>query len=299
MKYIISIILLSTNFIINLSFKYIVKSKKQNKNDVIASLHKKSNFNISNYNKLNLRKIYIKSEDNLKLCGYYYTNIKNDNKTIIFVHGYTANHIIGLQFLELFDGLGFNILFIDARCHGNSEGVYSTYGYYEKYDIGRWVKYLKKLNGDNCIIGLMGQSMGASTVLQYIALNKNIPFVIADCPFSNMKDLIIKQFKNSKIPIIPFYYIVRRFILIKCNFSIDDINLCTILKNNQTPTIFIHGSKDELIPYSMSKKMYKSKNCSKDMLCIVKGAEHVSCYNINKKQYTDSVKTFLKAIDIL
>lgn len=68
------------------------------------------------------------------------------------------------QFAKQYYKAGFNILMPDLRGHGDSEGQYTTMGYYESVDVIDWIKEIIKKDPDALIV-LHGISMGAATVM--------------------------------------------------------------------------------------------------------------------------------------
>lgn len=67
---------------------------------------------------------------------------------MIIVHGYTVSLHASTQYIDMFRDAGFNILLIDQRRHGGSQGKYTTYGYYEKYDVQTWVNWILEHYGN-------------------------------------------------------------------------------------------------------------------------------------------------------
>ncbi|MEI0739643.1 alpha/beta fold hydrolase [Paenibacillus sp. JTLBN-2024] len=101
------------------------------------------------------------------------------------------------SFMDMFREEGFNVLLVDQRRHGKSEGKYTTYGYHEKHDVAAWVRYIKDAYGENCVVGLHGVSLGGGTVLEYLSLPEaDAKFVIADCPYSDLTRLMHHQLQR-------------------------------------------------------------------------------------------------------
>jgi esterase/lipase superfamily enzyme len=131
--------------------------------------------------------------------------------------------------------MGFNILLVDQRSHGKSEGKYITFGVNESRDVLSWLEFVNtKFSPEKVIIS--GISMGATTVLMSLRFNlpQNVKSVIADCGFTSPVEIIAKVGKdNYKIntkPIIPLLDLTCRII---GKFSITNINTVDIVKNTE------------------------------------------------------------------
>ncbi len=85
-------------------------------------------------------KVSITARDGEIMYGDYLDN--QSDKTVIFVHGYRGNPISNfcLQARHLYD-LGYNMLFICQRAHGESGGKRNGLGIIEQYDILKWIEY--------------------------------------------------------------------------------------------------------------------------------------------------------------
>lgn len=58
----------------------------------------------------------------------------------------------------------YNVLLINLRGHGKSEGNYVDFGVKSRFDILKWLDYIN-INYNSPKIGLYGVSMGASSVM--------------------------------------------------------------------------------------------------------------------------------------
>ncbi|MGL5693461.1 MAG: alpha/beta hydrolase, partial [Peptostreptococcaceae bacterium] len=287
---VIFIIVFATNFVI----KETLMSKRKDYNLMIEELSTVFGIDYKNYETIPKEEISIKSHDNLTLKGYYHNVNPNSKKVVIINHGYTANHYVAYQFTDIFFEEGYNVLLIDMRSHGQSEGVFVSYGYNESKDIDKWVKWVKRKIGSDAYIGLHGQSMGAATMLLYGGSHENeVKFVISDCGFSTAKDAIKFQFKQAKVPFFPLYDLARLKIKRKFNFDFNKISPKDIIANSNIPVMFIHGIRDSIVPVWMSEDMYNSKKGPKDMIYIAPNANHVKSYTVNKEEYKSKIKLFL------
>ncbi len=246
--------------------------------------------------KMPYEEVYIKSFDGLRLFGRYYETAKGAPVQMLF-HGYRSNAIRdfsgGLQF---YMGLGFNVLLVDQRAHGQSEGKAIAFGVLERYDCLEWVRYIEKRCGDVPII-ITGLSMGAATVLMAsdLKLPKNVVGILADCGYSSPKDIICKVLGGLPYPTKPTYFFVRLGGIIYGKFDIEKSSAQMSLKSTDIPVLFVHGEDDRFVPCEMSRqnKSVCKSNCR---LLTIKDAGHGISYLIDKDSYCDAVKEFFKRV---
>lgn len=280
-----------------LAFKRIFLKHKKNKEEAFLYLKDKGILDEEIYNKEDIFNVKIKSSEGYTLRGYLIEKYKN-NKYMILVHGYSANYHIHMPFARLFLNEGFNVLLVDQRAHGGSEGKYTTYGYYEKNDIDGWIKYLEGKNGEDIYIGLHGQSLGGATVLMCGVNNNKVKFIIDDCGFSNGKEEIKHEFdKQRYIPFKPVYWLLRKKIKCRCNFDMDEVNPLKEIQNSNKPILFIHGKEDKLVPYTMAEDMYNKRANKEDILYLVEDADHMECYGANREKYEEVVRKFISKVN--
>ena len=95
------------------------KAKRKIENN-FAKAAKKGDIDVSFWQNEKFETLEIYSDDNLKLSGVYINN-KNTRLAIV-VHGYGGCHDLMTEYVKLFQSLGCDILAIDLRAHGKSEG---------------------------------------------------------------------------------------------------------------------------------------------------------------------------------
>lgn len=290
---IIILLVIVVYYLVNYYFKESVKMKVSDSLEMYDKYSSQGLFDKDYYESLNKEKIEILSEDGFKIKGIYIEGQNKAKRTIILVHGITANISTSIKFIEMFHSKGWNVLLYDQRRHGDSEGDYSTYGFYEKFDLNKWVEWIVKRNGKNSIIGLHGVSMGAATVLQYNSINKYVDFIISDCGFSDLDEQFkISMNKNLKSILLPVYSFAQIKILRKAKFLVKKVKPIEDIKNSDIPTLFIHGKEDLYVPTYMSEKMYEAKKNNK-AIYLVDGAKHAVAFDVDKERYEKEVFKFI------
>ena len=238
---------------------------------------------------------YITSSDNLKLHAY---EVKNENKTdkwAILVHGYTSEgKLLSSKAKHLYN-MGYNVLVPDLRSHGSSEGDYIGMGWDDRLDIIDWINYIVK-NNPKSEIALHGTSMGSATVLMVSGekLPSNVKAIVADCGYTSVYDEFSYQLKQlfnlPAFPIMNFSDVVTH---IRAGYCLNDASAINQVKKSTTPILYIHGDKDDFVPYYMMDELYNATNSEKEKLTI-EGGEHANSDLVNPKLYWSTVNSFLE-----
>lgn len=200
---------------------------------------------------------YIKSFDGLDLFGVIIENNATKNYLII-VHGMRSDHMMMLKSAYEFSNLGYNILLIDQRASGKSQGEHMTYGFKESIDIAQWIEMLDNRIAD-CRIALYGVSMGAASVMLSLRnkLPKAVKCVVEDCGYTSAYDafshILKKDFKLPSWPLLPSVLALAKR---RIGVSIAEAAPIDALKDNEIPILFVHGTADDFVPFEMAKKLY-------------------------------------------
>ena len=196
-----------------------------------------------------------KSYDKLKLHAYFYRSEGSD-EYVIFFHGYrrTARRSFSGLTMDLLK-VKKNVILVDQRAHGESEGHTTTFGKKEQYDVVTWVNYVKEHFGEDVKITISGVSMGATAVLFAADKIDERVKIIADSPYISIKDVVLSTIKKLKMKAFYAYPIMVISSLLFCHMTLDyDAYKCVSKSKNKV--LIIHGGADTIVPYQMSERVY-------------------------------------------
>ncbi len=239
--------------------------------------------------------VYTTSYDGCKLHAKLYKGASLEAPVQILFHGYKSgaerDFCGGLQFAR--EG-GYNVILVDERAHGKSEGKCLTLGIKERYDCLSWVNYAIGHFGANIKILLYGMSMGATTVLMSSGLDlpENVVGIAADCGYTSPAAIVKKVLRDYKAPVAFVYPLARLSGLLFGGFDIDKASAPDALAHCTIPVLFVHGDDDRFVPCDMGRENYAACASAYKRLLIVPGAGHGLSYMLDKKAYLDALHEF-------
>jgi fermentation-respiration switch protein FrsA (DUF1100 family) len=245
----------------------------------------------------NSEDVYITSSNNgnLKLHAYEIMNAEQSDIWTIVIHGYSGQGKDMTYYVQQFYNRGYNVLVVDLRGHGQSEGDYIGMGWHDRLDIIDWANYLIGKD-NNCKIILHGVSMGGATVMMTTGekLPDNIKVAIEDCGYTSIWDEFEMQLKGLyNLPAFPVLNAASSVCKIKAGYKVEEGSSVEQVKKSKTPTLFIHGELDSFVPFEMLDKVYESANCKKEKL-VIEGAAHAEASSINPELYWKTIDRFIK-----
>lgn len=237
------------------------------------------------------------SKDGLTLSGRYY-HVQDGAPLAIGFHGYRSCWLVDFcGGADIAFQMGHNVLLVDERAHGKSQGRSITFGIKERHDLLCWVDYALNRFGPDTKILLYGVSMGAATVLMAsgLALPKNVKGIIADCPYSSPLDIILEVGKQTGYPT----KLIRPFVIwgakIFGGFDVTEISAEEAVRSSKIPILLIHGVDDNFVPAEMSEEIAKA-NPEKVTRHTFPGADHALSYMVDTPRYRKLVTEFVQHV---
>lgn len=225
------------------------------------------------------------------------TLVKNpipSDKYVIISHGFKSNRYGAVKYVDSYIDLGFNCIIYDMRDHGENEKATVSLGQFESEDLYKLIEDTYNRYG-NIKLGLHGESMGAATSLTVLAKKPKVDFVVADCGFSNLYDLIYKAYDIAKTPfVLPSVNAVMK---LRYGYDMKKTSPKDALVGNEVPVCFIHGEADTFI-LPENSQVNKAATSGYSELHLVPNAAHAQSREVlGEAEYRSIISDFLKNID--
>ncbi|MEK6285198.1 MAG: alpha/beta fold hydrolase [Acidobacteriota bacterium] len=242
--------------------------------------------------------VTIPSFDGTRLFGWW---MSADRKapTVVVLHGVKKNRTDVLRAALVLRRAGFNVLIFDGRGHGDSEGRFVTYGFYERRDVESAIEWLadeKKIDRNR--VGIAGESMGAAIALQVAAHNPWIRAVWADSPFASLRRITEEFVKRAtRLPgavLNPVLWTTIQVANYRGSFDVHSVDPLALAARIKCPVYLVHGTADQVIASSHSESIHAALGSEKE-IWFVEGARHARSIRHARSDYSDRLTRFFRA----
>lgn len=235
--------------------------------------------------------VQIVGADGAALRGWFFRPELSNGNAVLLLHGISDSRggVMGLARLLVENH--YSVLAPDNRGHGESGGELVTYGLRERDDVRRWVNWVEASEHPRHVYG-MGESLGASVLLQSLANEKRFSAVVAECPFANFERVAVDRVAQR----VPGPAIIQRafavpmvwsgFLYARLKYGVDFSAASPeqALAGTRTPVLLIHGSADTNIYPAHSEALVKC-NPEHVTLWIVPGARHTAAMGTAPEEF--------------
>lgn len=231
------------------------------------------------------------SSDGLKITASFIKS-KQARKNLILVHGIRSSKADFSSIASRMLDSGYNLLAVDLRAHGLSEGKYCTFGAKEKEDISMFVDFLK--NENDLPIGIWGRSLGGAVALQALATDKRISFGIIESTFSSFDKICkdyFKRYAGFRLDWFVDFAIWRTGHLAQFNSDIERPK--ESCKRITQKILMVHGQDDKFISVDYGKENYESLASKQKEFVEIPNAGHANLWQAGGEQYFKKVFDFI------
>lgn len=226
---------------------------------------------------LDFEDVRFKTSDGVVLHGWFVTG--GGDATLVWFHGNGGNigHRVG-NIRELVERLGVNIFIFDYRGYGRSEGSPYEEGTY--LDAEAAIAHVHSRDDvDSEKLIYFGRSLGCAVAAE-LAIKHPPRALICESGFTSVRAMATKVY-----PFLPGL----QFLVTTKYDTLEKI------ARVEVPVMILHGDRDEIVPFSMSKELFDAAKGPKRFYTI-EGAGHNDTYHVGGPPYFDALLDFVDEV---
>ena len=235
--------------------------------------------------------------DGLNLYGEYFDF--GADRCVIILPGRCECLVYSYYFAEPYERAGFNVLVIDSRCHGKSDGRYTSAGVKESGDVAAWARFARDELGCR-EIWFHGICIGTAAGLY--AMNRS------DCPdcvkglvtegcFVSLRETFKRHMIADKRPLFPVLDLIMLHLNRTAGINIyRDTPLKAMKKlDKKYRVLFLYGEKDIFSIPKKTKKLFAACHVTDKKLVWFDKGGHSHLRINNTEKYDDTIVEFLQS----
>lgn len=244
----------------------------------------------------------VAARSKMKIAGWWIPAEARQSRTVILCHGYSDAKVGGIAWAPVWRSLGFNVLAIDLRAHGESGGAHSTAGFYERDDLDQVIDQLRAARPRQAeSVMLFGVSLGATVVAAVGARRDDLMGVVLESPYADFRTAITSHGRRLAMPLEWGYGIACRWAESISGARFDEVRPVDLVKQVRAPLLVIHAgedtfvSRDEIDQIAAALTTRDASQITRHV--VIEGVQHTRGLVQDPVKYRQFLESFVNAID--
>jgi alpha-beta hydrolase superfamily lysophospholipase len=243
----------------------------------------------------NYETVILKTKNGLNIEAWYAKTDSAAKGTVVLFHSLGNSKSKVLPEANEFRYMGFNVMLVDFRGHGNSDGNTTTIGYKESEEVKLAYDWLIK-NGEREII-LWGTSMGAVAIIKAIADDSlKVAGAILEMPFGSLHQHMEARARTLGFPKQPFAVLVTFWSGVRRGFNGFKLNTYKNAEKLNCPVLFQWGNNDHLVSKAEAENIYRHIGSKQKKFVVYENGVHSSLSQQNTTQWRSEVENFFASL---
>jgi pimeloyl-ACP methyl ester carboxylesterase len=242
------------------------------------------------------------ASDGVVLRGWKVLAAHPKGNWVLLLHGRSQNRLSMMGYARFLLNSGYSVVMMDARAHGESGGLISTYGHVERHDVKAVMDALTASENVDHAYAL-GESMGAAVALQAAAVDPRIEGVIAEGAFRNLHEVMF-DYAGLRWSALLGKTLFRPVAMLAVHeteqqggFHFDDVSPEESVSERKFSVMLISGLSDHNIPKRHAQAIYTAAAGPKQ-LWLVPRAHHQGALQTAPKEFQQRVLRFLSSSQV-
>ena len=185
------------------------------------------------------------SQQPLSIAGWWIPHQEAPGRCVILIHGYADAKIGAIEWAPPWHALGWNVLAIDLRAHGESGGRHCTGGSFERHDVSDVINQFRaKRPQETQQVMLFGVELGGVVAVATAALRDDIDAVILAHPVQDFTQEATRQMDAHGAPPGILRRIAIRLAGHLAGARLDEMRLPDLLPKLTCPVLTLDSEQD-------------------------------------------------------
>ncbi|MGV2826525.1 alpha/beta hydrolase [Myxosarcina sp. GI1(2024)] len=204
----------------------------------------------------------------------------SSSKWLIYFHGNADNISFNIPKATKLRNLGFSVLFIDYRGYGLSDGTFPSEEtvYQDAAAAWNYLTYEREIEPSQILI--YGFSLGGAIAIELASQHPNAMGLVVESSFTSIMEMTKA---TSWLSLFPLKFLVHQ--------HFDSIKK---IESLSVPVLFIHGTKDLVVPYTMSQQLFAAASKPKQLVLIPGGGHYDSAF-YDHPLYWETIENFVRS----
>jgi len=226
---------------------------------------------------LEAESLFLETEDDVRVHAFYVpgAGAGAGSRALLFLHGNAGNASHRLPNAALLADLGTDVLLLDYRGYGLSDGRPSERGVYADARAG--LAHLERERGfapERIVI--FGRSLGGAVAVE-VAGGRPLAGLVLESTFTSVSDM------------------ARRMLGPLGALLAGGFDSRARIAGVRAPLLFFHGDRDEIVPMALGRRLYEAAPPPKDFE-ILEGAGHNDTVEVGGRAYLARIGAFLDEV---
>ena len=219
----------------------------------------------------------ISTADGERLEAWFCPRPEQEGPVLLFFHGNAGNREDRLHNVAGLWRAGISVLIFDYRGYGGSTGAPSEAGLLaDGLAAFDWLEARVRPRG----IVLFGRSLGGAVAAR-VALQRPARALILESTFTSVPEMA------RRVLPLPGIHLLAR----------SRFDALGAVRELALPLLVIHGTRDELVPFEMGKRIYEASVSANKQFHPVEGGSHNDTYFLAGAAYYEWLNAFLASLD--
>jgi pimeloyl-ACP methyl ester carboxylesterase len=248
----------------------------------------------------------------MALAGWWIPAAHVSTRTVLLIHGYADAKVGAIAWAPTLHALGWNVLAVDLRAHGESPCLFSTAGYWERHDVTQVINQLRAQRPrETQTFVLFGISLGAAVAVATTALREDerrggqangsdIDAIIMESPFADYRRAIAAHGAMRGMPGGFMRAIAVRLAEWLASADFRAVRPKDLIARVSCPVMVIHAGDDPFIPDDDATELaraLRARGDARDAHWSIEDAGHVlGLAAVGAAEYRQRVGAFLESI---